>query len=690
MWNPIRLFLMAGLLGACSGSAGNADSSLPQSDVSSLDILAQDLRDLTTVDQGRVDSVAADLPVGEELSIPDVPWTFDPADYDPIHGWILLDGDPEAVKVSIQAAASFGVNHIQLSHGLIMNVEDLLGDEAAVQTRIDTLNLGIDLAHQMGMKAYIWTHEFSGVGLEICYAPDDPIWTQRADAYRQAFALLPELDGVIMMFGSAPSPPWFSICMCDWCLENYDGLPLVIPPAEERIAMITERLGEVIVNEQDKELFVRTFVHEPAEIGWHNDGLGGVKGIPFTGMHKGPVQDWQPYNPHHPSIGNVGNHPSVMELDLAGEYYGKAVLPWCAPGYYWYRLNYLWNHQGIGVVARIQRGSHTAIGTPNQINLLAVQRLLDDHKASLDGIWNEFIQDFYGVAPDGAGQAALKRILADTFPIRRKSHYALGIWALEKSSDFPDSLALDEFNDRGKMPKWDLEWQGIWDKLNEPDRTTVLWLWQEGCEAVELASEALEDFDEAAASLELSAATDLQRRLTHQWLAARAWRAIDLYIWSHRVKISEEVVFEERDAWKGWALEELALVKSEMLEAGLAGIAVASPERIQQFLDSVPTVEAGPVKPVGLRFSPVRFHWQDGVGWRATFATDEETQVVVDYGLELPNYGYSTTVFSPGGGTPVTVSLDGLEEDQRYVVRLRAAFGGTEYLGGDFWLVTRK
>jgi hypothetical protein len=684
----IRLtFVTISMLAACGSTISPGDVSSGFGDSQPLDAVRGERLDLAAVEVV-AELPAPDLQSGDEVSAPDTPWVFDRTDYDPVHGWILLDSNPDAVKESIELAAEYGINHIQLSHDLIMNVEDVLGEDAATQKRIETLNMGISLAHQKGMKAYIWAHEFSGVGLEICYDPADPIWETRADAYRETFDLLPNLDGVILMFGSAPSPPWFSLCICDWCLDSYDGLPLVMPPPEERIRMVTEKLGEVIVNEQGKDLFVRTFVHEPAEIGWHNDGLAETKGVSFTGMHKGPVQDWQPYNPHHPSIGNVGPHPSVMELDLAGEYFGLGVLPWCAPSYYWYRLNHLWEHQGIGVVARIQRGSHTAIGTPNQINLLTVQRLLEDHETSLDAIWNEFIQDFYGLAPDGPGQEALKQILADTFPIRRKSHYALGIWALEKSSDFPDSLVMDQFNDRGKMPKWNSDWQGIWDSLNEPDRTTVLWLWQEGCEAVELASQSLDSFEEVSSSLDADAAADLLHRLTHQFLAARAWRAVDLFIWSHRVKTSETLIFEERDSWKAWARDELMKVRDEMVEAGLAGVAVASPERIQQFLDSIPSVIAEPVEPAGLRFSPIRFHWQEGVGWRASFATNQATQVVVDYGLELPNYGYSKTVFSPGAGVPVTMSLGGLEEDQRYVVRLRAAWGGTEYHGGDFWLVT--
>lgn len=90
-------------------------------------------------------------------------------------------------------------------------------------------------------------------------------------------------------------------------------------------------------------------------------GLKSVKDVEFTGMHKGPVHDWEPYNPHHPCIGNIGNHPCVQELDVAGEYYGLAILPFCAPGYYRYRLNHLWRNNGEGAVMRVESGTSSAL-----------------------------------------------------------------------------------------------------------------------------------------------------------------------------------------------------------------------------------------------------------------------------------------------------------------------------------------
>src|SRR5262249_36689295 len=139
------------------------------------------------------------------------------------------------------------------------------------------------------------------------------------------------------------------------------------------------------------------------------------------------------------------------------------------------------------VAARIERGSNSALGTPNEINLYAMSELVKDRHKPIEAIWSEFLEAFYGLAPQSAEAKLLEGILKNTFTIRLDSHYVLGVWALEKDSDLPDGPVLGEFTGRGKMPKWDPDWQGIWDMLDQPDKATVHRIWQEATEGVELA-----------------------------------------------------------------------------------------------------------------------------------------------------------------------------------------------------------
>lgn len=635
---------------------------------------------------------AFDLTLGDcegDATGPADAWVFVRDNYETVHGWILLDNDPVAVSESIRAAADYGVNHIQLSHDLIMNVEDILGDDEAIAVRRKTLNDAIELGHELGMKVFVWTHEWSGVDPDICYDPQDAVWLGRAEAYRQLFTLLPSLDGVVLMFGSAPFPPWLTFCSCEWCSQNYPDLSvLTAPPPEERLEAVTQQVGEVVVNELGRELLVRTFVHEPAEIEWHSKGLAAVRGVDFTGMHKGPVQDWQPYNPHHPCTGNIGEHPSVMELDLAGEYYGLSELPFCAPGYYRYRMQYLWEHKGIGVVSRVQRGTHHALGTPNEINLLTVRRLLQDMDMPLDDIWLEFLTAHYGVIPGTEAFAILKKILEDTFAIRLKSHYVLGIWALEKGSGLPDNWTMDEFNGRGKMPKWDAAWTEHWNHMNEPDEAVVRWIWQEGNEAVDLARSSETLLAGIAGELEPGKALTLALQLTHQRLAAEAWRDIDLMMWSRKVLkgASEGELWD----WYCWAALDLERLKQEMVAEGLSGLAVASPEQVGDFLSTaVPdwtVLKQGTSSPPSW-FSPVTVVAVSESAVSVAFSANVDSEVFLEWGSTLPDYEFSRSVGVLEPGAERVETIDGLASGKRILVRLRTESPTVgEIRGGEFWV----
>jgi len=616
-------------------------------------------------------------------------WVFDRNDYEVVNGWMLLDRDAEKVAEAIDRAATLGVNHIQLSHSLLDEIDQLLDGSVDASERAVILNAAIDQAHGYGMKVYAWCHELSEVTPGICYDPDDPVWDERAKAYRDGLAILPNLDGIVLMFGSAPIPPWATVCSCEWCVENYPDDPLERPDHDDRLQIITEKIGQVVVNELGREMFIRTFVHEPNEIEWHSSGLAAVKDIAFTGMHKGPVQDWQPYNPHHPCQGNVGPHPSILELDVAGEYYGKSILPFAAPGYYWFRLNHSANNKGIGAVLRVERGSNRALDTPNEINIYAISRLVADPSTTLDDIWNEFLKNFYGVAANAVGQTELKRILASTFPIRRKSHYVLGIWALEKSSDIPSSLSFDQFNGRGKMPKWDADWQSRYDKLETPDKATLLNIWQEGTEAVILADEARSALPALEELLSTEAFVDLTRRFAHQYFAARAWRSIKMLMWSHRYYAKNQGS-TEAPAWIKGAHDELKAVKVEMEAAGLADVSICSPSRIQSFIDNSirALVEGidGQLPEVG--FSPIAIERVNQTEVRLSFSVYRDLRVSLDYGLEIPDYGQTVDVGLLMTGDKKTLTLSGLSPDERYVFRLRTEENGMTIEGGDFWFFT--
>lgn len=638
------------------------------------------------------DSTALDaddtLTSTDDATMTDVaPWEFHREDYALINGWILMDTDHDRLMSAIDRAADYGVNHIQFSHDLIMDVDDLIGDSADVTARVALLNEAIEKAHSHGIKTWFWAHEFSNTGFDVCYAPDSDVWKTRADAYRAGLEMVPDMDGVVLMFGSSSAPPWYTLCTCDWCVDGWPD-ELLPPPQDERISIITKTIGDVITKELERELITRVFIHETDENAWHADGLSAVKDLEFTAMHKSETQDWQPYNPPDPTLGETGPHPAILEFDSAGEYLGLSILPWCAPGYYRHRLAHGLSKNVIGVAVRIERGSNRALGTPNEVNILALSRLLKDPETPLESIWNEFIESRYELAPS-AQSTTLAKILADTFPIARKSHYALGIWALEKSSNLPKDLSTDQFFDRGAMPKFDADYQGIWDSLRNPDETVIRALWQEGCESVVLAENSLTLFVTIARTLSEADALDLLSRLSHQYLAARAWQAYDLFQWTRKAQ-SQGDSNALYPGYMSWAVEELKSVRQGIIDAGLANAEIVNKSTLDDLLSTLePLVADVPVavRPAFPTLSPVETVVVTHDQATIAFSCSATASFVVDFGEDIPDYGRRVEIPQTPAGQRVEVLLEDLIPGARTVVRIRAdTTDGQSIVGGDFWI----
>jgi len=455
-----------------------------------------------------------------------------------------------------------------------------------------------------------------------------------------------------------------------------------------------------VVNELGRQLYVRTFVHEPKENAWHARGLAAVRGVSFLGMHKSAVQDWQPYNPPDPTMGDPEAHDSILELDAAGEFWGGSVLPFAAPEYFWFRLQSLRERRGVGVAVRTERDQVSALGTPNEVNLLAVSRLLRDPHTPLEAIWTEFLEDFYGLAPGTSAQATLEQILKDTFPIQLETHYVLGIWAMDKSSEFPRSPQPRRLFDEGRMPQWDPAWSEIWERVAHPDRETVLWVWQEASEAVERAQRSLAQSKGIEGRLDPVKYDDLHRQLVHQLLVADAWRALKLYIWSGRAldaagprALVSASARKERAllrAWMRYAHAEIERVAASMDAAGFAHAQVASSARLHTFLANtaraVPSVPPEPPEPPS--FSALRTVAVNPEGARLVFSTNRALHVWLAYGLEAPRLGATLDLGEVAPGAEREVRLGGLLPARRYLAQLRARSDDLELRGGYTWIFT--
>lgn len=612
-----------------------------------------------------------------------------------VNGWIILSGDSSQIFNTIKEARKYGVNHIQFSHNLIMNIDDVLGNSPEASYRTTVINKGTELAHSMGMKTYVWCHEFSvqdNSQREICYSPDSPIWEQREKAYSDGLKKIPEIDGVVLMYGSAPLPPWRTTCNCDWCKAN--GLSDLKNDSAQskRIKILTELVGGFIAKDMRKELFVRTFVHEPEEIAWYTDGLSEVEDVPFKAMHKSPVQDWQPYNPHNSSIGSISGKVFVVENDAAGEYLGVSVLPYCAPGYYLYRLNYMKEKGGIGTVTRVGIGERSVLNTPNFVNLYTVGAYNRNTKVTLDEIWDGSISNLYKGTVDKKAYPILRDLFDRTFFIRLKSNFVLGIWALDKGSDFPKQLNSSQFYDRGNMPKWDRNWESVWKSLDEPNIVTLKNIWQESTEAVELAYESLIIFPQLENLVSDSVYNDLHTRFIHQYLASKAWRAIDIYVWSSKALLNKGNQDQEKLLlWKKWAYGEMKNVLKEYETNNLLDLPIMGYSSLKRYIEIIDNAETirpdNNFKPEDPLFSSIKVAYnKDKNSATISFNVKKDCNTCVLWGEELPFPKNSVAVQAVASKSN-RLEINSLKPNKRYIIRILAQGEGNLY-SGDHWLFT--
>lgn len=343
--------------------------------------------------------------------------------------WVVLEDSVDAVQEAIDQGLKFGVTELQLSHNIIMDIDDVF-DEA----RAARINTYIDMAHAANMTAVVWTHEFNAVGgVRVCFEPSDPVWESRREAYRRGLAAIPEVDGVVLMFGSSSLEPWYAMCTCDYCTSNTTVpsplRPLLIPSPPERVEMLVRLVHDVVTVEHGLKVIVRMFTHRPVEIEYLHDAFMRMQDIDdLIVMSKDVPQDFEPYYPRDPLVGAFPWLAHIVEADAAGEYWGRSVLPFAAPAY-WERRMQEFPVQLDGYAARVSRDSDRAIGTPNEVNLLSLQRIFENSSAIAEDIMQEFVATHYGAASPSA-QNSIARALAMTQDIGRKMYYFLGAFSM--------------------------------------------------------------------------------------------------------------------------------------------------------------------------------------------------------------------------------------------------------------------
>ncbi|MBZ0270813.1 hypothetical protein K8I61_02165 [bacterium] len=605
---------------------------------------------------------------------------------DPTYGFILLDDNREHISEALSAAVEYGMDNVQLSHDIIMDIDEI-NESPAKAVEIKDI---ADEAHALGLSVWVWAHEFAREFYVLCLDPDDKLWERRRKAYRDALSAVPEIDGVILMFGSSDVEPWYAVCFCQWCVDQPDtGNPLLDlinsdPPA--RLKQIYDEVGGVVMDEFGKELRVRTFMHQRAEIEWLRESLSTYGDHRLAVMSKDVPQDWQPYYPDNLLIGNVGHRHQIIEMDLGNEYWGASRILNGQVDYIRWRWQYDVAIGALGAAARIERGGNHALGDANEVNLFAYAAYMDDAAATPDDVYRAWFDERYGIAASDPASGTLKAIFRNSHFAMRKMYYSLGMWTLEKGSDVTDSARFPAMLLGRNTTLYDAVWRPVFDALIVPTVQTLVDLWQESTEAIELAEDnlaALESIEDAFADSddydELHDKLELHRDIAY------VWRLLDDTVFRF---LHKQYGHPEDDDILEWNADTLLDLADSIEARWGAGISPGNPNRIRNFVVDLrqgfpEQVDSEAWEPTTLYDIEATDHG-DGtytISWMSTSGASS----FVEWGERLPIYTHTT---------PGTDELQTLHEvlinpgdRERRPFRVAGHDGDGQLVrSGDFWL----
>lgn len=397
----------------------------------------------------------------------------------PIRGWQFHHYDANYLSTAIPVAAQHGINHIQLSHDIVHDIEDLFDDPE----RVNVVNDAVALCHKHGIKVFLWTHELNQVDLSLVEGGkvdlDRPeLWNCLRDKYRRAFQLTPDIDGLILTFHETD-------------VSVYEGQTVRSKKSPaERVTELINVMHNICAS-AGKELFVRTFIYWPEELDLVVEGIR-ASHTDVRVMTKCVPHDWNPSYPNNPALGCFPERIQIVELDPAAEYYGKSLIPFNQVGYMKRRLDYALQEGTSGAVIRVDRKADPILGTMNEVNTYAFSRFMQDMSTTPDTVWKDWTTSKFGSTAGPAVERAYRR----TFDIITNMYLVLGFYFLNNHSEIPDLSYASSHIVSHSVAKWDAAYKSLEDELLKPTEETLREALAEKAKSVKLTEQSLRDIDE--------------------------------------------------------------------------------------------------------------------------------------------------------------------------------------------------
>ena len=342
------------------------------------------------------------------LACQEIPPTTDDQERYEMRGWNILSSHHSNGMRTIDTAAVYGANYIELSHYQLCHfLKDLRNEKN--RSAVNTL---AKEAHESGIeKVFLWDHAF----YEMDYYPnkfkvpadttedfkhhakhfeggvheqlnlDDPtFWQWVYQDYDSLLALAPGIDGITLTF-----------------IET--GTYVIYQHSErlktngEKIAALVDSLAGYFIDQKGLDLTIRTFIYNQFEKEAILDAMQRIRHPGIRVMMKMVPHDWFMTYPYQDFVEEIP-FPVIIEYDGGMEYAGENII--ANPFVQYFRDAFLHYHQYDNVVGYCIRADRfeetTAVGTPGEINFYTLSSLVEDPTLTADEITTNFLRKNYG------------------------------------------------------------------------------------------------------------------------------------------------------------------------------------------------------------------------------------------------------------------------------------------------------
>lgn len=475
----------------------------------------------------------------------------------PVRGWTILSDHESDDLATIAAAPRYAINHVQLSHQIVMDLREVKDDK-----RCAFVNRLTDAAHAAGVsEVVLWDHAFYSLNYypaEFRRGPggtidlDNPkFWEWFKADYRAMLDRVPHADGLVLTFieTGARAERQFS---------------KKLSTDQQKLAAVVDAVADVVIGERHLNLYARTFSYTHAEYANIIGAINLFTHPEIRLMMKETPHDFFLTHPNDRYAGTIAR-PTIMEFDVAGEFNGQGIVAGTWPEYILRRWrDFAPRPHVIGYTARTDRyGDTHLVGRPEEINLLALRRAVEDRQLTAEQVYDEFLPARYGAA----AAPALKSAFGRAFEIATCTLYTLGSVSANHSSldydpyasnyviqvsgkwlDPPIAYVAHGVNREFhywrdtiehlappfvKAPENRRQWEEVPEVVNagwiQPgeamDEEYLRYIVTEKNHGVALAEASLRDIESARAALQPADYADLVHHFTHTLLTARLQRA---------------------------------------------------------------------------------------------------------------------------------------------------------------------